>query len=178
MSSLPVEHDTQKTSAIGADPYLGATQGAPLDKGLMAVLTLATHFKAEPFDAREIAFGDFAGYGKWKKSEATGVHAEVLIIRAWLALLVNPSGDYQGVPLATAISQLRGRKIQASQPACWCCAKLMKQYGILFPSTAGSKPLAGWRHPLAGKTVPNADIPAKESDITDEWLNKVQSGFK
>ena len=177
MSSLPVEHDTQKTSAIGFEPCLGVTQGGVVDKGILAALTMATCLAAVPLDAREIAFGEVTGYTKWKKTEAVGVHAEVIIIRAWLALLVNPIGDTPGMTIAAAIEQLRGRRIQASQPACWCCAKLMRQYGIQFPASEGNKPLVAWRHPLAFNSISNAEIPAK-SEINDEWLNCVRDKFK
>jgi hypothetical protein len=175
MSWMPGDfesHDTQKTSAIGRPPYVGVTQGGTLDKGVEAVMTLATGFQETPIDARDYAFGPVQGLAQWSKGEATGVHAEVLIIRAWIAMLVNSSATtIKGMSLQDALTALRGRNITASQPACWCCAKLMAKLGISFTGTVGKKPSTGWRHPLAKATVPNSDIPGDYSSIDDAWLD-------
>lgn len=157
-------HDTQKTSAIGKFPLIAVTQGGTLDIGVEAVFKLATKFETLPNDARNLAFGKIAGLAQWTKGEATGVHAEVLIIRGWIAMIGGSPQD--------ALKELRGRHIDASQPACWCCAKLMNQLGITFSGNVGKKPGTGWRHPLAKATVPNANIPASYNDIDDAWLDK------
>ena len=157
-------HDTQKTSAIGSSPLIAVTQNGTLDIGVEAVFTLTTKFNTIPRDARELAFGNIPGFAQWTKGEAAGVHAEVLIIRGWLAMIGGASPQ-------EALRQLRGRHIEASQPACWCCAKLMHQLGITFSGNVGKKPGTGWRHPLAKATVPNANIPASYNDIDDAWLD-------
>jgi len=160
-------HGTQKTSAIGYAPYVGVTQGGNLDRGVEAVLTLTTSFEGKPIDARDHAFGEIKGLPTWTKGEAAGVHAEVIIIRAWIAMMVN-----RGMSVADAVAALRGRTIQASQPACWCCAKLMEQLGINFAAVVGKKPSTGWRHPLAKVTIPNANLPGSLEGVTNAWLDE------
>ena len=67
-------------------------------------------------DARDWAFRKVEGLPTWKKTEASGVHAEVLIIRAWIAKAMVE----QQVTEQVALDALRGRAIFASQKACWC----------------------------------------------------------
>lgn len=181
MAWIPIEdHDKQKTSAMGYPPVIGATQGGTIDESVELAVMLATKFSGAVYDARELAFTAIPGLPNWSKGEATGVHAEVLIIRAWLALILRASsggstsstGVSTGPSVADALASLRGRTIVASQPACWCCAALMKQLGIKFPPEPGTKPLTGWRHPLAKKTVPNSDLPSSREGVTNSWLDE------
>lgn len=157
-------HGTQKTSALGSAPLIAVTQNGNLDLGVEAVFRLTTSFNTIPRDARDLAFGNIPGLAQWTRSNATGVHAEVLIIRGWIAMI-------SGVSPQEALMQLGGRFIEASQPACWCCAKLMNQLGIAYSGNVGKKPGTGWRHPLAKVTVPHADIPESLGDIDFAWLN-------
>lgn len=162
--------DNQKTSAYGWSPRVAATQNGNWDPVLNAVVQLSTQFGSNGTvdDARDWAFRDITGLSKWKKSEASGIHAEVLIIRAWIAMgVIN-----QGLSIPQATAALQGRAIYASQPACWCCHALMGQLGIVRGNDAlGKKPLSGWRHPLGGRTVPNSALPTQSSSINATWLN-------
>jgi hypothetical protein len=169
MSFQDMYTDTEKTSAIGCHPAMAVTQGGNWDPQLNALVQLSTDFGSGGHmeDARDWAFRDTPGLPRWTKGNATGIHAEVLIIRAWLAqeILIN------GRSVPQAVAALRGRTIQASQPACWCCAQLMSDWGIVYDATReGNKPRTGWRHPLAARTVPNAEIPATRRQITRTWI--------
>lgn len=161
--------DNQKTSAIGWAPYMAATQGGNWDPTLNAVVQLATRFGTSGTieDARDWAFREVTGLPSWKKSEASGVHAEVLVIRGWIAKAVIN----EGLTVDKALAALKGRTIYASQPACWCCYSLMGELGIVRGNdTLGKKPLNGWRHPLAKATIPNSDLPTSASSIDKTWL--------
>src|ERR1700743_2954025 len=84
--------DNQKTSAIGTPPPLCVTQGAPPADTVSAVATLAQKF-ANITDARTVAYPEKvpAGLGPWPKlSQSTGVHAEMIIVRAWLIQEMSP----------------------------------------------------------------------------------------
>lgn len=176
MSFQDLYTGTQSTSAFGYPPPMAVTQGGNWDPQLNALVQLATSLNSagEVADARDWAFGrdKDAGLRPWKKSEATAVHAEVLIIRGWLVqeILVNRRS------LSDAIKALQGRTIRASQPACWCCARLMADWGIVHDSrTIGNKPRTGWRHPLATAGVPNSDIPDDRDEVTTDWIQRTAS---
>lgn len=162
--------DNQKTSACGWAPNMAATQNGNWDPVLNAVVQLSTNLGSNGHfeDARDWAFRDIPGLTSWKKSEASGVHAEVLIIRGWIAMgVIN-----QGLTVTQAVTALQGRIIHASQPACWCCYALMGQLGIVRGNDSlGKKPLSGWRHPLGSRTVPNSDLPTQSSSVNTTWLN-------
>ncbi|WP_420126833.1 hypothetical protein [Longimicrobium sp.] len=169
MSFQDLYTDTKKTSALGFHPAMAVTQNGNWDPQLNALVQLATQFGfgGDMADARDFAFQDIPGLPLWTKGEATGIHAEVLIIRAWLAqeILENHQSVHQ------AIAALRGREIYASQPACWCCARLMSDWRIVYDAAReGHKPLTGWRHPLAAQTTPNTKIPATARQITSAWI--------
>ena len=116
-------------------------------------------------DARNLAFK--AGCG-WKKGEAAGVHAEVLLIRAWMNSIGGSDKKKQFDAIASIGDSIY---ISASQPACWCCAALMDSMGIHYDKwTAGSKPITGWRHPLSNKTIPNSNLPKHQSSINKKFL--------
>jgi hypothetical protein len=169
MSFQDLYTDTEKTSAIGFHPAMAVTQGGNWDPQLNALVQLATGFGFgdDVADARDWAFVDTPGLPRWTKGNATGVHAEVLIIRAWLAREILE--NHQSV--TQAVAALRGRTIHASQPPCWCCARLMSDWGIVHDAAnEGNKPRTGWRHPLAARTVPNAQIPATARQITSTWI--------
>jgi len=161
--------DNQKTSAFGWAPYMAATQNGNWDPTLNGIVQLATKFGSAGVieDARDWAFRKVEGLPAWKKSEASGVHAEVLIIRAWIAkAMVEQNSTVQA-----AQDALRGRAIYASQKACWCCHALMGQLGIVRgDDTLGTKPLMGWRHPLARRTIPNSELPTSAAAINASWL--------
>lgn len=123
-------------------------------------------------DGRDFAFKNGCG---WKRGEATGIHAEVLLIRAWMNCTGGATKKQQFEMLTKVSSSIY---ISASQPACWCCAALMKSMGIHYDSwTPGSKPLTGWRHPLSNKTVPNSDIPVHQSSVNNTFLS-FAAGFQ
>jgi|GEM_PF-5524307 len=161
--------DNQKTSAFGWAPYMAATQNGNWDPTLNGIVQLATNFGGAGAveDARDWAFRKVEGLPTWKKTEASGVHAEVLIIRAWIAKAMVE----QQVTEQVALDAPRGRAIYASQKACWCCHALMGELGIVRgDDTLGSKPLMGWRHPLAARTIPNSELPTSATAINREWL--------
>ncbi len=168
MSFQDLFTDTQNTSAVGYSPAMAVTQGGSWDKQLDVVVQLATKLQSSGTveDARDWAFQYAEGLPRWTKGDATGIHAEVLIIRGWMVQDINN----HGLSIEQAITALAGRTIQASQPACWCCAQLMTEYGIVYDATGGIKPRTAWRHPLSGKSVPNADIPSTRAEITSAWL--------
>ena len=160
---------TEITIAIGwfADPrklkFLVAKQKAPAS-GYIGGVYPPPGYTGEPLvDAHQILMD----YDSTWYSEKTGVHAEAMIIRAWLLDLGQT--DESGLAALSNKSV-----IVASQPACWCCAALMTQYKIAYPSDAGKKPKTGWRHPLCHRTVPNDKIPKAASDISTSWLGKAK----
>jgi len=167
MSATPeaiFKKDNQITLAVGDPPLMYAKQGGVHPdaerKGVSDAWEWA-HKQAPP--------SAVDGWPTWRKTECTGVHAEMLIVRAWVIQLVM-----EGHTITTALEALRGRRITASQPACWCCAAFMKHYGIAFPEKGKSnKPLTGWRHPLAvpGKTISNDQMSEFSfGDVTFERL--------
>ena len=157
--------DNQKTSAIGTPPTLCVTQGGTADKTVSAIAMLTEHF-ARVDDAREIAFTAEPpeGLGAWpKKSEATGIHAEMIIVRAWL---VQEMSYPRSSTLEVALASLKGRRIVASQPACWYCHSFMAKMGIdMGDDTLGKKPGTGWRNPITGAMTTNADMPQSSKDV-------------
>lgn len=159
------EMTTEATMAIGwssAVPRLklvGARQNGPLASDVVGMYPPPGFSGERIIDARDYAL---VPKSSWSAGNATGIHAEVLIIRAWLTDL----GDIS----ETGLNRLNGHSvIVASQPACWCCRAMMEHYGIAFYDEQGSKPLTGWRHPLSDKTVPNADLP-KSQEATKKWI--------
>lgn len=158
--------DNQSTSAKGESPLMYARQGGThpdAEKKGMSDAWEWAHKKA-PSGVEE-------SWPAWKKTEHTGVHAEMLIVRAWMVQIVI-DGKHT---IAEAMAMLKGRTITASQPACWCCAAFMKHYGIVFPDEGKSnKPLTGWRHPLAapGNTISNDQMrDFSLGKVTIEQLN-------
>jgi hypothetical protein len=138
--------------------FVAAKQKAPLPPDFVGMYPPPVYKGEELVDVHEELLGTL-----WYQ-EPTGVHAEMMIIRYWL----------EGLGGATAQNLARLKDaavIVASQPACWCCARFMKKYGIAFPADAGLKPKTGWRHPLNRRTVPNSNIPSNELNITDKWID-------
>jgi hypothetical protein len=148
------------SSAVPNHKLLGAKQNGPLPSDVGdGLYTAPGCADAKMQDAREHAL---VKKSSWSAGNMTGVHAEVLIIRAWLTDLNDIT--------ETGLTKLSGHSvIVASQPACWCCRALMEHYGIAFYDEQGSKPLTGWRHPLRDNTVPNADLPTSEKE-TKKWI--------
>lgn len=150
------EDDNQGTMAIGwseavpSAKLLGAKQGGTLPDDVAGFFAPPGYAGQAIGDARTTAL---KAKTAWSASNQTGIHAEMLIIRAWLVDL--------GQVNATGLAALSGKSvIVASQPACHCCHAFMLKHGIAFPKDAGKKPLTGWRSPISDATVANADLPA------------------
>ena len=164
-----IDPSTQKTVAIGWSPvagtckFVGAKQGSPLPPNFAGMYPPPGYTGETLIDAHKVLLEhDSSWY-----SEKTGVHAEVMILRVWMLEL--------GDATLTGLNRFNGRSvIVASQPACWCCAKLMTKYGVTYPPEAGTKPLTGWRHPLSNRTVPNSSLPSLQSNVNDTFLESAR----
>ncbi len=160
-----IDPSTQKTVAIAWSPaaatckFIAAKQGSPLPPNFAGMHPPPGYRGETLVDAHKVLLQhDRAWY-----TEATGIHAEVMILRVWMLEL--------GDTTLTGLNRFHSNSvIVASQAACWCCAKLMTKYGVTYPPEAGTKPLTGWRHPLSNRTVPNSSLPTSQSKVDDAVL--------
>lgn len=161
-----IDPSTQKTVAIAWCPaaesckFIAAKQGSPLPPNFAGMYPPPGFAGEKLIDAHKVLMEhDY----NWYATEQTAIHAEVMILRVWMLEL--------GDTTLTGLNRFNSNSvIVASQPACWCCAKLMTKYGVTYPPEAGTKPLTGWRHPLASRAVPNASLPASQSKVDDAFL--------
>jgi hypothetical protein len=87
----------------------------------------------------------------------------MMIVRAWVMQAMNPP---TGSSLKTALESLKGRRIAASQPACWYCHAFMTTWGIIMEdSKIGNKPMTAWRHPISGVSVANHGMPERYQEV-------------
>jgi hypothetical protein len=164
-----IDPSTQKTVAIGWCPgaetckFIAAKQASPLPPNFAGMHPPPGYRGEVLVDAHKVLLEhDSTWY-----SERTGIHAEVMILRVWMLELDDTT--------LTGLNRFNGNSvIVASQPACWCCAKLMTKYGVTYPPEAGTKPLTGWRHPLSNRTVPNSSLPTNQTYVNDTFLENAR----
>lgn len=161
------------SSKVKDKPFLAVKQGGPVPKDNDEYVVTGMYpppgwnaMGCPPIgDARDLAFQNGSG---WRKSEATGVHAEVILIRAWMNCMPGSTMLDRFNKLIEISDSIY---ISASQPACWCCAALMNEMGIHYDKwQEGAKPLTGWRHPLSSRTVPNHNIPMNSDSVGLDFL--------